>query len=69
MKQQKQSILVLAMILFTILFFLRANVLGGEDYIPHILCFRGLALIELAVAICRVNRPRLFQINLNITAY
>ena len=34
MKKQKKSILVLAMILFTILFFLSVNVLGGESYIP-----------------------------------
>jgi len=34
MKKQKKSILVLAMILFTILFFLRVNVLGGEAYTP-----------------------------------
>jgi len=30
----KKSILVLAMILFTILFFLRVNVLGGEGFVP-----------------------------------
>ena len=30
----KKSILVLAMILFTILFFLSVNVVGGEDYTP-----------------------------------
>jgi hypothetical protein len=30
----KKSILVLAMILFTILFFLRVNVLGGESLVP-----------------------------------
>jgi hypothetical protein len=34
MKKQKKSILVLAMILFTILFFMSVNVLGGESYIP-----------------------------------
>jgi hypothetical protein len=34
MRKQKKSILVLAMILFTILFFLSVNVLGGESYIP-----------------------------------
>jgi hypothetical protein len=34
MKKQKQSILVLAMISFTILFFLRVNVLGGESIVP-----------------------------------
>ncbi len=32
MKKQKKLILVLAMILFTILFFLSVNVLGGEAY-------------------------------------
>jgi hypothetical protein len=30
----KKSILVLAMVLFTVLFFLRVNVLGGESYTP-----------------------------------
>jgi hypothetical protein len=34
MKKQKKSILVLAMILFAILFFLRVNVLGGESLVP-----------------------------------
>ena len=34
MKKQKQSILVLAMILFAILFFLSVNALGGENYTP-----------------------------------
>ena len=34
MKKQKKSILVLAMILFTILFFSRVNVLGGESIVP-----------------------------------
>ena len=34
MKKQKKSILLLAMILFTILFFMSVNVLGGENYIP-----------------------------------
>ena len=34
MKKQKKSILVLATILFTILFFLSVNVLGGEGYTP-----------------------------------
>ena len=34
MKKQKKSILVLAMILFTMLFFLSVNVLGGESYTP-----------------------------------
>ncbi len=34
MKKQKKSILVLAMTLFMILFFLRVNVLGGEAYTP-----------------------------------
>ena len=30
----KKSILVLAMVLFTILFFLSVNVLGGESFVP-----------------------------------
>ena len=34
MKKQKQSILVLAMISFTILFFLSVNALGGEEFTP-----------------------------------
>ncbi len=34
MRKKKKSILVLAMTLFTILFFLRVNVLGGEAYNP-----------------------------------
>ncbi len=36
MKQQKKSILVLAMILFTILFFLGVNVVSGKSYIPAV---------------------------------
>jgi len=36
MKKQKKSILVLAMVLFAMLFFLRVNVLGGEDYTPDL---------------------------------
>ena len=34
MKKQKKSILVLVMILFTMLFFLSVNVLGGESVVP-----------------------------------
>jgi hypothetical protein len=34
MKKQKKSILVLAIVLFTILFFFRLNVLGGEGFAP-----------------------------------
>ena len=34
MKKREKSISVLAMILFTILFFLSVNVLGGESYTP-----------------------------------
>ena len=36
MKQPKKSILVLVMILFTRMFFLGVNVVGGESYIPAV---------------------------------